>query len=84
MLGNVIKGWYRFLFKKRSALANSRLSVCKDCELRKGVFCSVCGCELHAKASLIEEKCPDPKMNRWIYIDSYYNFINKNKPVTHP
>lgn len=55
---NIIKGWIRFLFYKRSQMAKDRLLLCSDCRYRKGMFCSKCGCELHAKAEIAEEDCP--------------------------
>lgn len=60
-LKNIITGWYRFLFKKRSIMANQRLNICLTCKYRKGIFCSECGCELHAKAEAPDEHCPKGK-----------------------
>lgn len=54
----IIKGWFIFLFGKRTQQASDRIVICLDCKFRKGYFCSICGCELHAKASLEEEECP--------------------------
>lgn len=59
---NIIKGWYRFLFFKQSKEANRRMLYCWGCEERRGVFCGMCGCELHAKTEVREEKCPK---NKW-------------------
>lgn len=73
-LSNIIKGWIRFLFYKRSRMAKERLAVCWQCPLRKGVFCGVCFCELHAKAEIVEEHCPKYKWD-----GDYrhkYNFID--------
>jgi hypothetical protein len=64
---NIIVGWWRFLFAKRSQMAKDRVSVCKKCPVRKGIFCGICWCEIHAKAEVEEEFCPvgkwpnDPK-----------------------
>lgn len=58
---NMIKGWYRLLFAKRSQMAKDRLTICFECTQRKGYFCGVCGCELHAKAEVEEEECPKGK-----------------------
>lgn len=55
---NILKGWYRFLFAKRSQMAKDRLTICFQCTQRKGIFCGVCGCELHAKAEVEQEECP--------------------------
>lgn len=55
---NIIKGWLRFLFSKRSRMANRRLKICGECPFKRGIFCGECWCELHAKASLEEEECP--------------------------
>lgn len=64
-MSNIIKGWYIFLFKKRSQMASDRLKVCKSCDLRKGYFCGECWCELHAKSEIEDEKCPHPNGNKW-------------------
>lgn len=61
-LGRIIKGYYRWWFKKRSALASGRLIICSVCTYRAGFLCGKCFCELHAKASLEEEHCP---VNNW-------------------
>jgi len=58
---NIIKGWLRFLFSKRTQMASDRIKICLDCPFRKGYFCGVCFCELHAKASVEEEECPKDK-----------------------
>lgn len=57
-LYNVLKGWFIFIFYKRSELANQRLKICFRCPYRFAVVCEICGCELHAKASLDDEECP--------------------------
>lgn len=54
----ILKGWFRFLFAKRSQMAKDRLQICFQCTQRRGVFCGACGCELHAKAEVDEEECP--------------------------
>lgn len=58
---NILKGWFIFIFKKRSVMANQRLKICFQCPFRKGIFCGECGCELHAKAGLEDEYCPKGK-----------------------
>jgi hypothetical protein len=55
---NIIKGWFLFLFAKRTEQAKERIIICLDCKFRKGYFCGVCGCEIHAKSMLEEEECP--------------------------
>lgn len=57
-LKNIIVGWYRFLFAKRSQMAKDRLKICKLCNQRTGNICSNCGCFLLAKTELDEERCP--------------------------
>lgn len=57
-LKSICQGWYRFLFGKRSEMAQNRLSICMQCRERKGYFCGVCWCELHAKAEVKDEACP--------------------------
>ena len=78
-LFNIIKGWYRFLFKKRSEMAIDRLKVCKSCDLRKGRFCSVCWCELDAKAEVREEDCEHPNGSKWESSDKYYSLSGSRK-----
>ena len=62
---NIAKGWFIFLFYKRSEMSKSRLKICAKCELRQWYFCGECGCELHAKSEVEDEKCPHPKGNKW-------------------
>ena len=66
MVKNIIKGWWRKLFKKNNELAEKRLAICKECPHRivSGLssWCDICGCELDAKARVEDEICHD---NRW-------------------
>lgn len=57
-LRSIALGWYRFLFGKRSEMANTRILICLECRERKGYFCGVCWCELHAKTEVQDEECP--------------------------
>jgi hypothetical protein len=61
-LFNILKGWYKFLFAKRSQMAKDRLIICFSCKARFGIMCGMCGCELHAKAEIEEEECP---LGKW-------------------
>lgn len=65
-LGNfifrVVRAWWYFLAGKNRDLMERRLAICETCPFRKWVFCDDCGCELHAKGSDPEEKCPQ---NKW-------------------
>ena len=61
----IIKGWYRFLFRKKSQMAKIRLSICNDCKFRKGRFCGVCWCELDALAELSEDEGGECKKGYW-------------------
>lgn len=49
-------------------LSQKRLKVCYNCpRLMGGMVCSICGCEVHAKTRLPEEKCPETKPGpRWL------------------
>lgn len=63
-LRHIIKGWYYRMKGVNVALMAERLEKCKKCEektaLTKNVsVCSICWCELKAKASLEEERCPN-------------------------
>lgn len=77
-LYNIAKGWFIFLFYKRSEMAQDRLDICKTCSLRKWYFCGECGCELHAKASLKEELCPKDK---WPDSNNYYDSGNHKRAL---
>jgi len=57
-LFNICKGWFLFLFAKRSWMAKKRLKICFECPFRKGIVCGICFCELHAKVEIKEEECP--------------------------
>lgn len=66
---SIITGWYRFLFRKKSAMAAERIEICKTCDKRRGYFCGVCWCELDALAELFPEEggvCKHPKANKWV------------------
>lgn len=52
-----LKGWFVFLFLRRSQKAKDRLAICDDCEFRKGFVCGECGCVLSAKAES-DDDCP--------------------------
>lgn len=57
-LFNILKGWFIFMFYKRSEMAKARLVICFQCPLRKGIICGDCGCFLKAKTELDDEVCP--------------------------
>lgn len=63
---NIIKGWYFKIFNKKVFLANTRLSICKDCSHKTkttlGECCSLCGCILDAKTRVENEHCD---INKW-------------------
>lgn len=49
--------------KSSNKIKNRRLEICKNCEhLIMNKRCSLCGCYVKPKASLLTEKCPD---KRW-------------------
>ena len=56
-LRSICIGWYRYLFAKRSEKAQLRIDICGVCQFKKGRFCGVCFCELHAKAES-DDDCP--------------------------
>jgi len=68
-LYNIFKGWYKFIFKKRSQMAKDRLLVCSICPIRYKSLCTACGCEIHAKAEVEEEECP---RGYWLKIPGNY------------
>lgn len=62
LLFRIIRAWWYFVAGKNRDLMRSRLAVCESCPFRKWIVCSDCGCELHAKGSDPDEKCPQ---NKW-------------------
>lgn len=56
-------GWFAYLFKPKSQMAQDRLAICDRCSYRKGYFCGKCGCVLAAKAEVEDEKCP---VGQWL------------------
>lgn len=39
--------------------------VLKNDELGSGIVCTLCTCPVQQKALVIEERCPDPEVDRW-------------------
>jgi len=65
-IGRILLGWYFWVTNRNNKLAQERLKICADCELRKGFVCGVCFCPLNAKARIPEEECPHPaELNKW-------------------
>lgn len=59
----IAKGWAYLAGGVNQELSESRVKVCNNCaQLRGGLVCAQCGCEVHAKSRLQEEKCP---LNKW-------------------
>ena len=63
---NIIIGWYRKIFKKKSELSNKRIQICNKCShnirLTKNIhICDLCGCEIVAKSLVKSEKCLNDK-----------------------
>lgn len=63
---NIIKGWYRKIFKQYSQLARQRLNICDACphkiKMLKQDVCDLCWCVLDAKVRVEDEKCYN---NKW-------------------
>lgn len=64
---HIIKGWYYRMKGVNVELMTERLEKCKECEEKTALtrnisVCGICWCELKAKSSLEEEKCP---LNKW-------------------
>ena len=50
-------------------LSEQRMKICNNCpNLRGGLVCVICGCEMHAKTRLPLEECPDKKNQRWLAV----------------
>ena len=45
-----------------SWVVERRRSICRECPLRKGAFCSECHCLLIAKTRVVDERCP---LHKW-------------------
>lgn len=61
----VIIGWWNVIIKKENPEFKRRFEICMDCKDRvkigKAYFCSICGCEIHAKTKSPDEKCLNDK-----------------------
>lgn len=66
-LGNIIEGWFKYLFKPQSELAKKRLEICRECPHRITIagedICSKCFCGIYAKAEVADEICYDGRWN---------------------
>lgn len=64
-MGRVIIGWWNVITKKETLEFKRRLQICLECKdkvkLGKAYFCSICGCEIHAKTKSPNEKCHNGK-----------------------
>lgn len=54
----ILTGFYLLFLGSEREIEVKRRLICKDCELRKGVFCGECGCFINAKVQVDEEECP--------------------------
>lgn len=61
LLFRIIRAWWYLITGENRGLMQSRLKICQTCEFRKWIICGDCTCELHAKGSDPEEKCPQGK-----------------------
>ena len=63
---NIIIGWYRKIFNKKSELAEKRLAICGTCSYKTKLcgqdICDLCGCVLDAKVRVEDEQCYN---NKW-------------------
>ena len=63
---NIIIGWYRKIFNKKSELAEKRLAICSTCSYKTKLcgqdICDLCGCVLDAKVRVEDEQCYN---NKW-------------------
>lgn len=58
---NIILGWWFWITNYNNDIAKTRLKICVNCPIRKGMICSHCGCILQAKTRIYEESCPIEK-----------------------
>lgn len=68
-LSQIFLGWWFWITNRNNKLAQARLSICSECEDRKGVVCSICWCPLQAKARVFDEECP---LGKWPIMKSQY------------
>lgn len=58
-LGNSISNFALHGFSiATDELANSRMNICKKCDLFKENRCSICGCNMAAKVKIASSTCP--------------------------
>lgn len=65
---NIIIGWYRKIFNKKSELAEKRLAICSTCSYKTKLcgqdICDLCGCVLDAKVRVEDEQCYNNNGNK--------------------
>ena len=61
----IIVGWWNVIIKKENPTFKKRLEICMECKnkikIGKAYFCTICGCEIHAKTKSPDEKCLNDK-----------------------
>ena len=59
---NILIGTFNNIFNKNKKISIPRMKICKDCEYIKkinkiGNVCTICGCILESKTTVLNEKC---------------------------
>jgi hypothetical protein len=62
---NIVKGFTALATGKKYEFTDGRIRVCRTCEdnywIARVLFCSICKCNIPAKARVESEKCPKDK-----------------------
>lgn len=67
-LSQILLGWWFWITGETNYVKKYRMKICATCDKRKWFVCSVCGCGLPQKTSLIgefDDGCPHPNGPKW-------------------
>ena len=57
-LGQIVKAHANVVLRVNKTLSDKRMTICKRCEHQNGPFCKKCGCNMPAKTTLDDSRCP--------------------------
>lgn len=64
---NVAQGYAYLVLGVNDELGTKRFAICSNCpNLRGGITCNLCGCNMQAKSRLPQVECADSKNKRWL------------------
>ena len=65
---NIVKGFTALAIGKKYEFTDGRIAVCRKCDdnywIGKSIWCSICKCNIPAKARVKDEKCPKDKWDK--------------------